>query len=75
MLRRLGKFLRNVVGNILFWIGWGLSVFVILLAIIMVVSSGNPLVPILLGSIGVIIWLITIGLKSSSLRGPGRSDR
>ena len=77
MLARLGKVLRKIVGNVIYWLGWGLSVFVILLAIVVAVSSGHPLVPILLGGVGVIIWLITIGLKSallgSSSRGPSRS--
>jgi hypothetical protein len=72
MFVRLGKFL----GNVLYWIGWGLAVLVILLAIILAVSSGNPLLPLLLGGLGVIVWLVTIGLKrilaDSSLRGSGR---
>ncbi len=66
MFVRLGKFL----GNVLYWIGWGLAVLVILLAIILAVSSGNPLAPLLLGGLGVIVWLV-----SSSLRGLGRLDR
>ncbi len=77
MLARLGKVLRKIVGNVIYWVGWGLSVFVILLAIVVAVSSGHPLMPILLGGVGVILWLITIGLKStllgSSSRGPSRS--
>ena len=49
---------------------------VTLLAIILAVSSGNPLAPLLRGGLGVIVWLVTIGLKrilaDSSLRGSGR---
>jgi len=65
MLARLVRILRNFMAYVLYWIGWGLSVFAILVAIIVAVSSGNPLVPILLGGVGIIIWLITLGLKST----------
>jgi FtsH-binding integral membrane protein len=68
--------LRKFLGNVLYWIGWGLAVLVILLAITVAVSSGNPLLPLLLGSLGVIVWLVAIGLKrilvDGSLRGRGR---
>ncbi len=63
MFARLGKFLRNVAGKVLYWIGWGLAVVVIAQAIILSVTSGNPFVPLLLGGIGVIVWGIAIGLK------------
>jgi hypothetical protein len=63
MFARLGKFLRNVVGNVLYWVGWGLAVLVIALAIILSVISGNPLVPVVLGGIGVIVWVIASELK------------
>jgi FtsH-binding integral membrane protein len=79
MFARLGRFLRNVLGNVLYWIGWGLAILVIGLAIIVAVSSGNPLVPLLLGGVGVVVWLIATGLKrilaDRSLQDPGRSDR
>jgi FtsH-binding integral membrane protein len=68
--------LRKFLGNVLYWIGWGLAVLVILLAITVAVSSGNPLLPLLLSSLGVIVWLVAIGLKrilvDGSLRGRGR---
>ena len=59
MFARLRKFL----GSILYWIGWVLAVLVIAQAIILSVTTGNPLVPVLLGGIGVIVWLIAIGFK------------
>src|ERR1035438_907437 len=32
-------------------------------AIILVVITGNPLVPLFLGAVGLIVWVIAIGLK------------
>ncbi len=63
MFARQGKFLSKVVGNVLYLIGWALAVLVIAQAIILSVASGNPLIPLLLGGIGVTVWLIAIGLK------------
>ncbi len=59
MFVKLGQFL----GNVLYWIGWGLAVLVILLAIILTVSSGNAFLPLLLGVLGIVVWLVAIGLK------------
>jgi len=59
MFTRLGKFL----GSVFYWIGWGLAVLVIAQAIILSFTTGNPLVPVLLGCVGVIVWLIGIGFK------------
>ena len=59
MFVRLGKFL----GNVLYWIGWGLAVLVILLAIILAVSTGSPFLPLLLSVLGIVVWLVAIGLK------------
>ena len=79
MFARLRKYLKSVVGNALYWIGCALAVFVIALAIILAISSGNPLIPLLLGGVGVIVWLIAIRLRrilvGSSLPGPGGLDR
>ena len=63
MFARMRKFLSKVVGNVLYWIGWALAIFVIAQAIILSVTSGNPLIPLLLGGIGLIVWLIAIRLK------------
>jgi hypothetical protein len=63
MFARLRKFLGNILGNVLYWIGGGLAVLVIAQAIILSVTFGNPLVPVLLGGVGVIVWLIAIGFK------------
>ena len=63
MFARMRKFLSKVVGNVLYWIGWTLAVLVIAQATILSVTSGNPLIPLLLGGIGVTVWLIAIGLK------------
>jgi FtsH-binding integral membrane protein len=63
MFARLKKFLGNVLGNVVYWIGWGLAILVIAQAIILSIAYGNPLVPLLLGVVGVIVWLIAIGFK------------
>jgi hypothetical protein len=63
MFARLGKFLKRILGNVLYWVGWVFAVLVIVQAIILSVTFGNPLVPLLLGGVGVIVWLIAIGFK------------
>jgi hypothetical protein len=63
MFAKLRKFLGTVLGTVLYWIGWVLAVLVLAQAIILSVTTGNPLVPVLLGGIGVIVWLIAIGFK------------
>jgi Phosphatidylethanolamine-binding protein len=63
MFARLGKFLKRILGNVLYWIGWGVAVLAIVQAIILSVTVCNPLVPLLLGGVGVIVWLIAIGFK------------
>lgn len=63
MFARLRKFLGNVLGNVFYWIGWGLAVVVLVQAIILSVTTGSPLIPVILGVAGVIFWLLAIGLK------------
>ena len=63
MFARLRKFLGKVLGTVLYWIGWGLAVLVLAQAIILSVTTGNPLVPVVLGGAGVIFWLIAIAFK------------
>ncbi len=55
---RLGKFL----GNFLYWIGWGLAVLLITIAIILSITL-NPLVPMIFCSIGLIVWVIALEFK------------
>ena len=62
MFARLIKLLRSVVGNFLYWIGWGLAVLLIAIATILAITL-NPLVPLVLGGIGLIVWVIAIELK------------
>jgi hypothetical protein len=50
------------VGNFLYWIGWGLAVLLIAIAIILSITL-NPLVPLVLCGIGLIVWVIAIQLK------------
>ena len=50
-------------GNVLYWIGSGVAVLAIVQAMILSVAVGNPLVPLLLGGVGVIVRLIAIGFK------------
>jgi hypothetical protein len=63
MFARLRKFLGNVLGNVLYVIGWGLAVLVLAQAIILSVTTGNPLAPVILGVVGVIFWLFAIAFK------------
>ena len=63
MFSRLGKFLGRAFGKVLYWIGWGVAILLIAQAIILAVTSGNVLLPILLGAVGVIVWLVVIGFK------------
>ena len=63
MFARLRNFLKRILGNVLYWVGWAVAVVVIVQAIILSVTSGSPLVPLLLGGVGVIVWLIAIGFK------------
>ncbi len=58
MFARLGKFL----GNFLYWIGWGLAVLLITIAIILSITL-NPLVPMVFCSIGLIVWVIALEFK------------
>ena len=61
MFVRLGKFL----GNFLYWIGWGLTVLLIGIAIILSITL-NPFVPLLLCGIGLIVWVFAIELKHNA---------
>ncbi len=61
MFVRLGKFL----GNFLYWIGWGLAVLLIGIAIILSITL-NPLVPLVLCGIGLIVWVFAIELKHNT---------
>ncbi len=63
MFARLGKFIGKVLGNIFYWIGWILAVLVLAQAIILSVTTGSPLIPVVLGGMGVIFWLIAVALK------------
>ena len=63
MFARLRKFLGNVLGTVLYWIGWVLAVFVLAQAIILSVTTGNPLIPVILGVVGVFFWLIAVAFK------------
>ena len=59
MFARLGR----VLGFVLYLIGWGLAVLVIAQAIILSIATGNLLLPVLLGFIGVVIWVIGIAFR------------
>jgi hypothetical protein len=63
MFARLGKFLGRILGGAFFWIGWGIAVIVIAQAIILSVTTGSPLIPVVLGLVGITIWLIGIGFR------------
>jgi Cyclic nucleotide-binding domain len=57
------RFLRKILGSVLYWIGWVFAVLALGLAITLIVITGNPLVPLTIGAGGVIVWLAAIGLK------------
>jgi hypothetical protein len=63
MFTRVRKYLGGIFGRTLYWIGWGLAVLVIAQAIILSLTTGGPVVPLLLCGAGVILWLVGIGLK------------
>ena len=58
MFVRLGRFL----GNFLYWIGWGLAVLLIGIATILAFTF-NPLIPLLVCGIGLIVWVFAYELK------------
>jgi len=58
MFVRLGKFL----GIFLYWIGWGFAVLLIGIATILAFIL-NPLIPLVLCGIGLIVWVFAIELK------------
>jgi hypothetical protein len=63
MFTRLRKFLGNVLGTALYLLGWGLAVLVLAQAIILSVTTGSPLIPVILGVAGVIFFLIAVAFK------------
>ena len=63
MFTRLRKFLGNVLGSALYLLGWGLAVLVLAQAIILSVTTGSPLIPVILGVAGVIFFLIAVAFK------------
>ena len=58
MFVRLGKFLAIF----LYWIGWGFAVLLIGIATILAFTL-NPLIPLLVCGIGLIVWVFAIELK------------
>lgn len=64
MFARLRKTLGNAVRKVLYWIGWVITIVVLGAAIILAVTSGHALVPLLLGGIAVVVWLMASGLKA-----------
>jgi hypothetical protein len=63
MLARLGNLLGKLFGNILFWIGWALAVVVLAQAIILSLATGSPAIPVILGLVGIALWLIGMGFR------------
>ena len=63
MFTRLRKFLGIVLGTALYLLGWGLAVLVLAQAIILSVTTGSPLIPVILGVAGVIFFLIAVAFK------------
>lgn len=65
MFARLGKFLGKTLKYTVYWLGWAIAILVIAQATILSLTSGTLLVPMLLGAVGLIIWLTTIKLTRS----------
>ena len=64
MFARLGKFLGRILGDAFYWIGWALAVIVLAQAIILSVTTGSPLIPVMLGVVGMTFWLIGIAIQT-----------
>jgi hypothetical protein len=73
MFTRLANYLRRILGNFFYWIGWALAVLVIAQAIILSLTTGGPAVALLIGGGGVVVWLIGLGLYSVLARPPAGS--
>jgi hypothetical protein len=58
MFVRLGKLLKNF----FYWIGWGLAILLIGIATILAFIL-NPLIPLLVCGIGLIVWVFACDLK------------
>ena len=63
MFARLWRFVRHLMGNVLHWIAWGVAIVVIAQAIIMSLATGNPLIPALVGLVGVAFWVVGLGIR------------
>jgi len=63
MFGRAGRFMRRILGNLLYWLGCILAVVVIIEGIVLAIAVGNPFIPLLIGAAGVLVWLIAIGFK------------
>ena len=63
MLGRPRRYFGRVLGAIFYWIGWGIAAIVLVQAIILSVTTGSPLVPVMLGVTGVVIWLVGVAIK------------
>ena len=61
MFVRLGKILEIF----LYWIGWGLAVLLIGIATILSFIL-NPLIPLVLCGIGLIVWVFALELKNNA---------
>lgn len=63
MVSRTRKFLGRVLGNIFYWIGWVVAILVIAQAIILAIATGGPIVPLILGGAGLLVWLTGVAIR------------
>lgn len=63
MFARARRVVGRFLGGLIYWLGWGLAAIVLVQAVIISVTTGSPLIPVMLGVIGVVVWVIGLGLK------------
>jgi CRP-like cAMP-binding protein len=61
--RRYKKFMRKIAGLFIYWLGWLMAILVLVQAVILAVLTGNPLIPLGLGTTGVTLWLLALSFR------------
>jgi len=61
--RRYRKFKRRIAAFFIYWLGWLMAILVLVQAVILAVLTGNPLIPLGLGTTGVTLWLLALSFR------------